>query len=167
MNARIRWWHRITEEHFNREGRQIVRSGVRDFPAAVAFGETILVMDQDDPEKRIAELERQLAGARAAGDPGANQGYKTTRGWLTPEQVRNVAFSKPPIGARGYNEDEVDAFLDRVRSKRNRGGARFRRHRKQGCRRQRPARLRRHPLAGCPLGTPLAPRPGSVGVLTL
>jgi DivIVA domain-containing protein len=25
-----------------------------------------------------------------------------------------VAFSKPPIGKRGYNEDEVDAFLDRV-----------------------------------------------------
>ncbi|MGH3920348.1 MAG: DivIVA-like cell division protein Wag31, partial [Pseudonocardiaceae bacterium] len=26
----------------------------------------------------------------------------------------NVAFSKPPIGKRGYNEDEVDAFLDLV-----------------------------------------------------
>jgi DivIVA domain-containing protein len=25
-----------------------------------------------------------------------------------------VAFSKPPIGKRGYNEDEVDAFLDVV-----------------------------------------------------
>jgi DivIVA domain-containing protein len=25
-----------------------------------------------------------------------------------------VAFSKPPIGKRGYNEDEVDAFLDLV-----------------------------------------------------
>jgi DivIVA domain-containing protein len=33
---------------------------------------------------------------------------------LTPEDVRNVAFSKPPIGKRGYNEDEVDAFLDRI-----------------------------------------------------
>jgi DivIVA domain-containing protein len=28
--------------------------------------------------------------------------------------VHNVAFSKPPIGKRGYNEDEVDAFLDLV-----------------------------------------------------
>jgi DivIVA domain-containing protein len=79
-----------------------------------------LLVDQDDPEKRIAELERQLAElerqlaeARAAGDPGANQGL-TTGGRLTPEQVRNVAFSKPPTGKRGYNEDEVDAFLDRV-----------------------------------------------------
>jgi DivIVA domain-containing protein len=33
---------------------------------------------------------------------------------MDPEQVHNVAFNKPPIGKRGYNEDEVDAFLDRV-----------------------------------------------------
>ena len=31
---------------------------------------------------------------------------------LTPADVANVAFSKPPIGKRGYHEDEVDAFLD-------------------------------------------------------
>ena len=57
------------------------------------------------PEQRIADLERQLAELR----PGANKG-----GYLTPEQVRNVAFSKPPMGRRGYNEDEVDAFLDLI-----------------------------------------------------
>jgi DivIVA domain-containing protein len=62
-------------------------------------------MDQDDPERRIAELERQLAELRPAA---------TTGGHLTAEQVRNVAFSKPPIGQRGYNEDDVDAFLDYV-----------------------------------------------------
>lgn len=33
---------------------------------------------------------------------------------LTPADIRNVAFSKPPIGKRGYNEEEVDAFLDLV-----------------------------------------------------
>src|SRR5215831_15652009 len=33
---------------------------------------------------------------------------------LTPADVHNVAFSKPPIGKRGYDEDEVDAFLDLV-----------------------------------------------------
>lgn len=33
---------------------------------------------------------------------------------LTPAEVHNVAFSKPPIGKRGYNEDEVDQFLDLV-----------------------------------------------------
>src|SRR5438067_7466350 len=35
---------------------------------------------------------------------------------LTPADVHNVAFSKPPIGKRGYNEDEVDAFLDLVKT---------------------------------------------------
>jgi len=30
---------------------------------------------------------------------------------LTPADVHNVAFSKPPIGKRGYNEDEVDLSL--------------------------------------------------------
>src|ERR1700739_3562934 len=33
---------------------------------------------------------------------------------LTPADVHNVAFSKPPIGKRGYNEDECDASLDLV-----------------------------------------------------
>src|SRR5690242_13462592 len=44
-------------------------------------------------------------------------GPETPRGQtmpLTPADVHNVAFSKPPIGKRGYNEDEVDAFLDLV-----------------------------------------------------
>jgi DivIVA domain-containing protein len=35
---------------------------------------------------------------------------------LTPTDVHNVAFSKPPIGKRGYHEDEVDAFLDLVQA---------------------------------------------------
>jgi DivIVA domain-containing protein len=33
---------------------------------------------------------------------------------LTPADVHNVAFSKPPLGKRGYHEDEVDSFLDLV-----------------------------------------------------
>jgi DivIVA domain-containing protein len=33
---------------------------------------------------------------------------------LMPADVANVAFSKPPMGKRGYCEDEVDAFLDLV-----------------------------------------------------
>ncbi len=35
-------------------------------------------------------------------------------GMLTPDDVHNVAFGKPPIGKRGYNEDQVDQFLDDV-----------------------------------------------------
>lgn len=33
---------------------------------------------------------------------------------LTPEMVHNIAFKKPPLGKRGYDEEEVDAFLDIV-----------------------------------------------------
>jgi DivIVA domain-containing protein len=63
-------------------------------------------MDSDDPEQRIAELERQLAEARGAANSPA--------GGLTPQQVHDVAFNKQSIGKRGYNEDEVDKFLDVV-----------------------------------------------------
>jgi DivIVA domain-containing protein len=33
---------------------------------------------------------------------------------LTPADIHNIAFKKPPIGKRGYDGDEVDAFLDEV-----------------------------------------------------
>jgi DivIVA domain-containing protein len=33
---------------------------------------------------------------------------------LTPQDVRNVAFNKPAFGRRGYDEEQVDAFLDAV-----------------------------------------------------
>jgi DivIVA domain-containing protein len=33
---------------------------------------------------------------------------------LTPAQVRGLTFSTPPIGKRGYHQDEVDAFLELV-----------------------------------------------------
>lgn len=35
---------------------------------------------------------------------------------LTPADVHNITFTKPPIGKRGYHEGEVDAFLDLVRT---------------------------------------------------
>ncbi len=33
---------------------------------------------------------------------------------LTPADVHNIAFKRPPMGKRGYDEEEVDAFLDEV-----------------------------------------------------
>lgn len=33
---------------------------------------------------------------------------------LTPADVHNVAFKKPPVHKRGYDDEEVDAFLDLV-----------------------------------------------------
>jgi DivIVA domain-containing protein len=68
-------------------------------------------MEHDDPEKRIADLERQMAQPRAAAEAA---GASTTSARLTAEQVHHVAFSKPPLFKRGYHEDEVDAFLEAV-----------------------------------------------------
>ncbi|ANZ36419.1 hypothetical protein BBK82_10450 [Lentzea guizhouensis] len=33
---------------------------------------------------------------------------------LTAKDIRNVAFHRPPRGRRGYQESQVDAFLDRI-----------------------------------------------------
>jgi DivIVA domain-containing protein len=33
---------------------------------------------------------------------------------MTPDDVHSVAFRKPPIGKRGYDEVQVDALLDRI-----------------------------------------------------
>lgn len=67
-------------------------------------------MDRDGAEKRISELERQLAEARG----GGAYPLPPLSGSLNALQVRNVAFSAPPRGQRGYNQAEVDAFLHRV-----------------------------------------------------
>jgi DivIVA domain-containing protein len=40
----------------------------------------------------------------------------TATGGVTPADLRDVAFSKPPMGKLGYDEGEVDAFLDGVKS---------------------------------------------------
>jgi DivIVA domain-containing protein len=80
--------------------------GCPQFPLVWLSASDHLLMDEDDPEKRLAELERRLAEPRAAGDPRANQRHKTPPGWLTPEQIRNMAFSEPRL-VRGYNKDEV------------------------------------------------------------
>ena len=33
---------------------------------------------------------------------------------LTPADIRKVKFRKPPLGKRGYDEEEVDKFLELV-----------------------------------------------------
>jgi DivIVA domain-containing protein len=68
-----------------------------------------LLVDHDDPENRIAELERQLADQKHVAGPEHLDG----RPVVTPEDGHNVTFSKA-AGSRGYHEDQVDAFLDRV-----------------------------------------------------
>jgi hypothetical protein len=60
-------------------------------------------MDQDDPEKRIAELERQLADAKAAAgrdhsveqpDAPTSTAENSQRPRLTAADIHNVAFSR-------------------------------------------------------------------------
>lgn len=41
-------------------------------------------------------------------------GESASQKTLSPAEVHNVAFKKPPIGKRGYDEEEVDYFLDVV-----------------------------------------------------
>jgi DivIVA domain-containing protein len=43
-----------------------------------------------------------------------------THDCLTSEDVHSVAFSKPPVGERGYDEREVDTFLHVVEEEMNR-----------------------------------------------
>jgi DivIVA domain-containing protein len=118
-------------------------------------------MNQDDPEVRIAELERRLAEQKHVAGPEhrdrrpavtpedvhnvafstsarGRRGYQekpgysefevdrylerieatlrdpAARGGISPADIRNVTFSKPPTGKRGYDQDEVDAFLGLV-----------------------------------------------------
>jgi DivIVA domain-containing protein len=65
-------------------------------------------MNEDDPEKRIAELERLHTEYRTG---------RTGHGGLTAADLRTVAFNKPPWGKRGYNEEEVDALVERIYAK--------------------------------------------------
>ena len=75
------------------------------------------MVDDVDPEQRIAELERRLAQPRAVADPGARHHQ------LNPTQVHNVSFCKPRLFKRGYDEDEVDALLDFLTIEFNRGSS--------------------------------------------
>jgi serine/threonine-protein kinase len=55
-------------------------------------------MERDDPEQRIADLERRLAEARAAGDPSANQGFQVPPPWTPfPAESAGEPFPPPPV----------------------------------------------------------------------
>lgn len=66
-------------------------------------------------EDDFRELQRRVdGGAGTVKTPSEPvETYRPER-TLLPEEIRDAAFSKPPIGLRGYNEDEVDQFLDEV-----------------------------------------------------
>ena len=51
-------------------------------------------------------------------EPTSTDDASAAKKTLTPAEVHNVAFKKPPIGKRGYDEEEVDYFLDVVEKRR-------------------------------------------------
>jgi hypothetical protein len=81
-------------------------------------------MDQDDPEKRIADLERQLADARAAGDPGASQGSQPPPAW-TPfpgQPGAGQPVAPPPFDWQNPPPAAPSAFSFPSAPRENRGG---------------------------------------------
>ncbi len=105
----------ISQGHFSHASpRPAVGAGLRDCKQPAACGWDHLLMDHDDPDKRIADLEGQLAEQRWTAQPEHRQAEAVQRPGLTAEDVRNVAFSESAFGERGYNPGEVDAFLGRV-----------------------------------------------------
>ncbi|QRY62027.1 DivIVA domain-containing protein [Gordonia sp. PDNC005] len=66
-------------------------------------------------EDDFRELQRRVdGGTEVVKSPSQSAATPRPERTLLPEEIRDVAFSKPPIGLRGYNEDEVDQFLDEV-----------------------------------------------------
>jgi DivIVA domain-containing protein len=55
-----------------------------------------------------------MSHSKPAPQPFSATEGSTADGGLTADSVHVMVFSKPSIGKRGYNEDEVDDFLDRV-----------------------------------------------------
>lgn len=73
---------------------------------------------EHDVDRFLDQVEDTLEQlARERRTQHGDQAPQPTSAWpqtLSPVEIRNVAFSKPPMGMRGYNEDEVDQFLDDV-----------------------------------------------------
>jgi len=57
----------------------------------------------------VARRRRRPGAAQPAASPGAAAGAR-----LSLDDLRSAAFSNPPAGKRGYNRDDVDAFLRRA-----------------------------------------------------
>jgi DivIVA domain-containing protein len=62
----------------------------------------------------VATSLKQLAGRTDISNTPPIRGSDPSLPQLTPEVIRNVTLHRPPLGERGYVEEEVDAFLDRV-----------------------------------------------------
>ncbi|SFR30093.1 DivIVA domain-containing protein [Lentzea waywayandensis] len=61
------------------------------------------------PQQRRPQPPAPLQPAQQAAMPKSIDAPK-----LTAADIRNIAFHRPPRGRRGYQESQVDAFLDRI-----------------------------------------------------
>ncbi|WP_434450918.1 DivIVA domain-containing protein [Lentzea sp. E54] len=81
-------------------------------PPRTAPPTTQLPQQQQRPQQRRPQpppRPQEQPPAQQAASPKAVESPK-----LTAADVRNVAFHRPPRGRRGYQESQVDAFLDRI-----------------------------------------------------
>ncbi|WP_405183338.1 DivIVA domain-containing protein [Nocardia sp. NBC_01377] len=88
-----------------------VRNVVFDVPR---FGGRGYQADQVDEflDRVRVELEYRQRGLRPV--PAGGSGSDRPAPLLTFDDVHLMRFSQAPVGHRGYNEEEVDAFLDLV-----------------------------------------------------
>jgi hypothetical protein len=84
-------------------------------------------MDKDDPEKRIADLERQLAERTGAGDPGAKWESQAPPAWTpSPAQPGAGPPAPPPlIDWQNPTQAAPSSFAYSAAPARNRGGGRI------------------------------------------
>jgi len=77
--------------------------------------ETARHLDDTFPELAAAFSATAAPGTSgyAPTEPSAGT-FRPPAGALTASDVRNIHFRKPPFGRRGYSEQDVDAFLDKV-----------------------------------------------------
>ena len=82
--------------------------------AAPRFGGRGYQADQVDEflDRVRAELKNRQRGIRPV--PSGGGAESATGALLTPEDIHRVQFTRAPVGHRGYNEEEVEAFLDLV-----------------------------------------------------
>jgi len=73
---------------------------------------TQLPQQQQRPQQRRPQPPQRPLPLPPAQQPAQPRAVDSPK--LTAADVRNVAFHRPPRGRRGYQESQVDAFLDRI-----------------------------------------------------
>lgn len=121
--------HGLARRHGVRLDHETFRSDIAVLLTAIekALGESRLTLvNNPKPVQRQAvvdrpsslrtehdERPRSSGQTDASASAGPGRGRNPSAG-LTGDDVVKVTFRKPPQGKRGYNEDQVDAFLDLV-----------------------------------------------------